>query len=288
MGKRTLLTLAAIGILLFAAGAAEAALIAKEDFAGYDTNADLDGQDTNSTIGFDGTETWSTSGTSTAAGFTVESGSLNGPGLPEAGEKVKLWRSSSWNDTSGATAKLTPNSPLESTTYTALYFSALIDGDNLSDANSLIVAWDHETNKDRLHGFEIRGSGDIYSLGGGTSENADTGLDLASGVNLIVVRVTEKTGGNGKDEYDLWLNRTVEGDGPDYSAPESFNSGLVVENSDFGFDGFYLKEAYNGEQSALVDELLLGETFADVAVPEPATLALLGLGGLGLLVRRKR
>ncbi len=285
MGKRTLRTLAGVGIVLLAAGAARAALIAKEDFAGYDTDALLSGQDTNSTTGFDGTETWATDGDSGGVdGFTVESGSLDGPGVPEAGEKVKLWRATSFDDDAGATAVLVPNSPLTSTTYTELYFSALIDGDNLVDANSLIVAWDHETNNDRLFGFEVRGSGDIYSLGG--DENADTGLDLASGVNLIVVRVTEKTAGNNTDEYDLWLNQTTEGT-PDYSAPDGFNTGLVVNNGDFGFDGFYLKEAYNGAQSALVDELLLGETFGDVA-PEPATLALLGLGGVGLLFRRRR
>jgi hypothetical protein len=37
-----------------------------------------------------------------------------------------------------------------------------------------------------------------------------------------------------------------------------------------------------------MDEIRMGETWGDVAVPEPATMVLLGIGGLGVLLRRKR
>ncbi len=43
-----------------------------------------------------------------------------------------------------------------------------------------------------------------------------------------------------------------------------------------------------GSTCGEMDEIRIGETWADVAVPEPATLTLLGLGGLGVLIRRKR
>ncbi|MGC9455280.1 MAG: PEP-CTERM sorting domain-containing protein [Phycisphaerae bacterium] len=37
----------------------------------------------------------------------------------------------------------------------------------------------------------------------------------------------------------------------------------------------------------LVDHIVLGDTFTSV-IPEPATLAILGVTGMGLLLRRRR
>jgi len=295
------------------AGTASAALLAYE---GFDVTAgDLDGQATVPSGSFyAGTESWSVEDDSTVDGYLGQTGGLNyaknGNALTVNAGNVQSFRNSTFNDGSGATARLRPSSTTSSTTFTETYFSALIDADSLVDANQVQIAWDHNSktsgNELRVHGFEVRGSGDIFSFAAGVTDT-DTGLDLAAGVNLLVVRVTEKTlGSNNTDEYDLWLNPDPSNLGiADFSAADGFNDGLVVNNSDFGFDGFWINAAYNGnggsQQSVLIDELRLGTLASDVlpftseddgedvtpAVPEPATMMLAALGGAALLRRRR-
>ena len=260
-------SLTALAVCLALAGVAHAQLIAYEDFSGY-TPGDLKNQDTDSTTGFDGNETWTTSGDTVGVdGFEAIATGLRWGGLVQGGGAVKLWRATTFNDGGGATAELQTGTPLASTTYTQLYFSAIIDADSLTNANSLVVAWDHGVGgTDRLEGFEIRGSDNVWSYGGGGGgSNIDTGLDLVAGVNLVVIRITHKDP-YGSDEYELWLNPEPSNPGnPDFST--NIDNGLVINNASYGWDGFYLKEALNGIQSTIVDELRLGETFADV-VPE--------------------
>lgn len=245
-------------------------MIAYEGFAGIDA-VDLDGQYTDSTNGFSGTEAWTVSGDTAGVdgwegrteGLNYESGRSM---LIATGGCVKAFRNTEYNDGSGAGAELRPASPQASTTCTQLYFSALIDADALANANSAMAAWNHHLNGGRRFGFEVRGSTNVHAVRG-QDAIVDTGLGLKAGVNLIVVRATEKTGPSGRDEFELWLNpELISPDPPDYSAEIDY--GLVVDNSQYGFGGFYLKAAFNGnggsQQSFLADELRLGESFADV------------------------
>jgi hypothetical protein len=106
--------------------------------------------------------------------------------------------------------------------------------------------------------------------------------------SLLVARVSFSPAGfPTSDRIDLFVNPPLTG-----VPPASPTTSLLVPHA-ASFTTLELDYAsLNGAStSTLFDEIRLGNTFADVtpaAVPEPSTMLLAGVAGVGLCVRRKR
>ncbi len=305
-----------LAVLAFAVAAPAATiddLLAEEQFVGYDWGEYLDGQQTSSTIGFDGEETWdAVDEDHDARGYQPVEQGLSYPGLASAGGAVEAYRTSNFRQGDNASgnsedASLVPGDSITETG-DALYLSALINADGYTareddlDIHGVDVLFRHESGGRRL-GFGFGGES------GGDEEKArtvrlrtqsedrlqldaeevgnDEGLTLAEGTNLLVLSI-ERPGGTGDNTYRLWLNPDLYepmGD-PDFTHTEDW--GIVVGCPSWGFFGFELRQSFNYPQSVLVDELRFGESWAAVTIPEPATLGLLGIGGLAVVLKRRR
>lgn len=77
--------------------------------------------------------------------------------------------------------------------------------------------------------------------------------------------------------------------GPDDSVPDIEPVTWDITHSET--TGVTLDEMWvdvaDGTNGGQIDEIRVGTTWGDVVVPEPATMVLLGLGGMGVLLRRK-
>lgn len=129
------------------------------------------------------------------------------------------------------------------------------------------------------------------SVGRRADDGAFTG-DLTLGQTyLIVARITKTTSGAKKtyNQIEMWINPTIDDqDTPDVTA--SLAKGTVAKFSRIGFCN-----TQNRTDLMFVDEVTLGTTWADVIpppgappIPEPVTAALLLVGGVGMLSRKRR
>lgn len=112
----------------------------------------------------------------------------------------------------------------------------------------------------------------VIGVGNNSAVSTVWGSDLSLNTDYLVV-----VGANlSTDQIQLWVN------------PSDFSS-LSVTVTDAAFvnpDAFAFRQA-SGGGSVLVDSVAVGTDFNSVVVPEPGTLAFVGLGAVAFWARRK-
>jgi len=124
---------------------------------------------------------------------------------------------------------------------------------------------------DQLNGNWCFTSGSGY---GGT----DTGIPTGASNMFGVIRIDFLSG---NDRAWLWVNPIIANGTP------SIASANASVTNNFAFDGF--RWSVGGVSgSSYVDEIRVGDSFASVVIPEPATLGMLGLGAISAFWLRRR
>lgn len=116
---------------------------------------------------------------------------------------------------------------------------------------------------------------------GGTMVGPSSPVPTLS-LTTVLARVTLNSAGN--DSLEVWLNPADMGSEGALGAAQ-----ITRSDTDLNFDRIQLRggSAAGGSESWQFDNLRLGTTLADVAVPEPSATLLGGLALLGFLRRRR-
>jgi len=162
---------------------------------------------------------------------------------------------------------------------TSVYGSVLISNPNGAPAGFTGLEFaigDPNANRKITIG-EANGGVDWVVIGGGQAGATASPINLAlppagAFTRQIVFRID--FGAGNADTFTL-----INPDGTD---------GVTSAATDLSFSTLHLA-SFSGAPAVVYDEIKLGTTLADVyAVPEPSSFALLGLGGLALLFRRRK
>ncbi len=140
--------------------------------------------------------------------------------------------------------------------YDSNYFARFIKGVSSVQAAGIGIA---------SHGTDLGGEFIEIGLTGGTTVKQASGFKLYSGQTATLSLGSDSDTGI----YSLWIDKDTS------LAPDLTDTGAADEVT--GVNMF----AYGPQGTMTIDNMV-------VEVPEPATMSLLALGGLGVLIRRRR
>ena len=234
--------------------------------------------------GLHGTGGWGIQSFTWSVAPVVEAGSLDYALNGSSGNKAVMAGSG------GTIAKSAP-SEMSNTDGTVLYISRVSGPNGSIYIGDGSFPWQGSklyltTRSDLLNVGPYYGGIVEANSGTGSEQQVYAGQGVIGAVNLIVVKVTLLSG---PDIVEVMFN-------PDLSLGEPATWQHTINTIDinaYGAGGtdapsvFMYHPSSPAQGAAMVDEIRFGDTWADV-VPEPATLAVLGLGGLLGLSRKRR
>jgi hypothetical protein len=261
---------------------------------------------------------WELAAGTTAAGDTTAintaSGNLTPP--PQLGSAVGNSATiTGVGNLSGATNRLAlpagtasnppPASATESLFY---YYSLLLRIDDVSNSNTgvggFIIGFNNTTGPQNTNPGSVAARLQIrqdpndptkYNLGivrqrAANAANIPWSGPMTPGETLFLVASTELVpggeAGSGNDISRLWINPDPSTFGNAMPPAATITDDAVLTSTDIGVFSIILRQS--PAPFLALDEIRVGRTWAAVTIPEPATLGLLAISGIGLLPRRIR
>ena len=277
--SQSVLAASAVLSLVVSVPTVDAAPIAYDGFDSYTAGNTLYGENDGS--GFTGAWT----GTATAGDITAQPKSLaDTNALVDGGaQALRFLAPVNRADQGNFLSRALPD------TTGTLYMSLLVRNEGGLDSGDFInfMVSDGATgNSSNALGVGIRNAGgNPFFARAGSSSNATTNASTGATLDttFLLVAKFSKDGSTNYNRTDLYINPT-----------STTEPGTTDATAVFGGTGIDTLSLFNirhftpeAGDTLFIDELRFATTFADALVPEPGSLALLGLGALTLLRRRR-